>query len=203
MKKPSIILLLLILLSSCKSITKLYLGVKNPSFKTHKQLNDFLVKKDLNQSSIYYIKSWKNYEILLKEKYSSFPEAYFFNKKGDFVNYKKDSKECNANVGEFIKNLADFSNLNSVKTKNIKIFEENISNNKNEKFRNSDINVVITWATFVGKVNKKKAFEWVKLIEEAKRKGININYYLVNYDLQESWKLSNNEKKEILDAFKM
>ncbi len=203
MKKLFFISLLSILIASCKTITKIYLGVKNPSFKTHKQLNDFLVKKDLNQSSIYYIKSWKNYEKLLNEKYSSFPEAYFFNKDGDFVNYKKDSRECNANVGEFIKNLTEFSNFKTVKTKNIKIFEDNICNNKNEKFKASDINVIITWATFVGKVNKNKAFEWIELIEEAKRKGININYYLVNYDLQESWKLSDNEKKGILDAFKI
>lgn len=182
----------------------MYLGIENPSFKTHKQLDDFLIKKDLNQPSIYYIKSWKNYENLLTEKFSSFPEAYFFNKKGDLVSYKKDSKECNANVGEFIKNLTEFSNFNSVKTKSIKIFEDNICNNKNEKFKDyADINVIITWATFVGKVNKNKAFEWIELIEKAKRNGININYYLVNYDLQESWRLGRDEKKEILDAFKI
>lgn len=203
MKKTSFILLFTILVISCKSLTKIYLGVKNPSFKTHKELNDFLIKKDLNQSSIYYIKSWENYKNLLKEKYSSLPEAYFFNREGDFVNYKKTSKECNANVGEFIKNLTEFSKLKSVKTKNIKIFEENINNSKDEKFKRHDINVIITWATFLGKVNKKKAFEWINLIEEAKKKGVNINYYLVNYDLQESWKINKKEKKEILEIYKL
>jgi hypothetical protein len=203
MKKLSFFLLFVFLLTSCKTVTKIYLGVKNPSFKTHNQLNDFLIKKDLKQSSIYYIKSWKNYENLLKTKFSSFPEAYFFNKEGDFVNYKKDSKECNAKVGEFIKSLANFSNFKIDKSKNLKKFEENISNSKNEKFKNSDINVIITWATFVGKVNKNKAFEWIKLLEQAKDKGIKVNYYLVNYDLQDSWELNNDEKKEILDAFKI
>lgn len=203
MKKKHFILPFIFLIVSCKSITKIYLGVKNPTFKTHEQINDFLIKKDLSQSSIYYVKSWVNYENLLKSKYSSFPEAFFFNNEGEFVNYKKDSKECNANVGEFIKNLNNFSNFKIDKTKNIKTIEENISNNKGEKFDHAEINVVITWATFLGKVNKNKAFEWIKLLEEAKKEGINVNYYLVNYDLQESWNLNSNDKKEILDTFKL
>lgn len=196
-------LLIFALLINCKSLTKISLGVKNPKFKTEKELNNFLIKEKLNQPSIYFVKSWKSYEILLKTKFSSFPDAYFFNKNGDFVNYKKNTKECNANVGEFIKNLNEFSNSETDPTKNIKIFEENISNNKNEKFQESEITVIITWATFLGKVNKNKAFEWIELIKEAQKSGQNINYYLINYDLQECWNLDQNDKKEILDAFKL
>ena len=67
----------------------------------------------------------------------------------------------------------------------------------------NEITVLITWATYLGKVNKQKAFEWIKLLEQAKDQGIKINYYLINYDLQESWNLNSNEKKEILNTFKM
>lgn len=196
-------LLIIILFTNCKSITKISLGVKNPTFKTEMEINNFMLQENLNQPSIYFVKSWKSYEILLKKKFSSFPDAYFFNKNGDFVNYKKDSKECNSNVGEFIKNLKDFSKLETDSTKNIKIFKENILNNKNEKFQESDVTVIITWATFLGKVNKNKAFEWINLIKEAQISGQSINYYLINYDLQESWNLEEKEKNEILNAFKI
>jgi hypothetical protein len=57
--------------------------------------------------------------------------------------------------------------------------------------------VFITWAVFAGKLNDEKAFEWVKLLNDAKKKGINVNYYLLNCDFQKSWNLSKEEKEGI------
>lgn len=189
---------------SCKSITKTYLGVKNPSFKTHKELNDFITRNQVNTNSIFY---FKNFETMIQGyqlKYSSIPDAYFFNQNGDFIPYKNDAENCNAKVDDFI---AELKNINlvtpeNIRTKNIKNFIPLLSNDKNEEMVLNDITVIITWATFLGKVNKQKAFEWIKLLEDAKSKGININYYLVNYDLQESWGLNDKEKKEIRASFK-
>ncbi len=195
-------LLLFILLTNCKTLTKMSYGIKNPSFKKNYELYNFLKKNNVDSKSIYFFKDFitmaKGYEL----KYSTIPDAYFFNQNGNFIPYKKNTEKCNAKVDDFITDLKNI-NFNKSENKNIKDFIPLLSNDKNKEIVLNEITVLITWATFLGKTNKKKAFEWIKLLEQAKEKGIKVNYYLINYDLQESWELNNDEKKEILNAFKI
>jgi hypothetical protein len=195
-------LLLFMLLVNCKTLTKMSYGVRNPNFKTNNELYVFLKKNNINSKSIYFFKNFNNMVKGYELKYTTIPDAYFFNQNGNFIPYKNSTERCNAKVEDFI---TDLKNINNIKyeDKNIKDFISLLNNDKNEAIKLNEITVIITWATYLGKVNKEKAFEWIKLLEQAKNNGIKINYYLVNYDLLESWNPSSEERKEILDAFKM
>lgn len=195
-------LLLFILLINCKTLTKINYGVKNPNFKKIHDLRNFLNKNNIDSKSIYFFKDFDNMIKAYQLKYSTIPDAYFFNQNGNFIPYKNNTEQCNAKVDDFITDLKNI-NINKSENKNIIDFIPLLSNDKNEVIVLNEITVIITWATYLGKVNKQKAFEWIKLLEQAKDKGIKVNYYLVNYDLQECWELSSDEKKEILDTFRM
>lgn len=195
-------LLLFILLINCKTLTKINYGVKNPNFKKIHDLRNFLNKNNIDSKSIYFFKDFDNMIKAYQLKYSTIPDAYFFNQNGNFIPYKNNTEQCNAKVDDFITDLKNI-NINKSENKNINDFIPLLSNDKNEVIVLNEITVIITWATYLGKVNKQKAFEWIKLLEQAKDKGIKVNYYLVNYDLQECWELSSDEKKEILDTFRM
>ncbi len=195
-------LLLFILLINCKTLTKISYGVKNPNFKKNNDLYSFLNKNNVDSKSIYFFKDYDNMIKAYQLRYSTIPDAYFFNNNGNFIPYKSNAEQCNAKVDDFISDLKNI-NINKSENKNIKDFIPLLKNDKNEVIVLNEITVLITWATYLGKVNKQKAFEWIKLLEQAKDQGIKINYYLINYDLQESWNLNSNEKKEILNTFKM
>lgn len=195
-------LLLFILLINCKTLTKISYGVKNPNFKKNNDLYSFLKKDNVDSKSIYFFKDYDNMIKAYQLRYSTIPDAYFFNNNGNFIPYKSNAEQCNAKVDDFISDLKNI-NINKSENKNIKDFIPLLKNDKNEVIVLNEITVLITWATYLGKVNKQKAFEWIKLLEQAKDQGIKINYYLINYDLQESWNLNSNEKKEILNTFKM
>lgn len=201
MKKIKL-LLLFTLLVNCKTLTKISYSVKNPNFKKNVELYNFLKKNNVNLKSIYFFKDFDNMIKGYELKYSTIPDAYFFNQNGDFIPYKSNTEQCNAKVDDFITDLKNINN-NKSENKNINDFIPLLSNDKNEVIVLNEITVLITWATYLGKVNKQKAFEWIKLLEQAKEKGIKVNYYLVNYDLQECWELKSDEKIEILESFKM
>jgi hypothetical protein len=118
------------------------------------------------------------------------PEAMFFNKAGNMVRYKKETVDCNANVDDFISDLEHFSNIEADESFTISELKTIIKTSSSDSLQNADINVFITWTVYAGKLNKDKAFEWAKLLETAKSKGINVRYYLLNCDYQKSWNIS-------------
>jgi hypothetical protein len=196
MKKILSILCVFIILS-CNSIAKKVYGVKKPTFQTIENQKIFLNKYGLIETDFFYYKDLKSFASASKENYLSVPDAFFFNKKGEYVPYKKTSTECNAKVGDFIKDLETFNNSSSENSIKIENFLKLLNNDTEIKIEKSEIVVFLTWAVFAGKTNKIKTFDWINLIENAKKNGINISYYLVNCDLQENWNLSLEQKKTI------
>lgn len=170
MKKTIIYFIIYLLLLNCQSIAKIKYGVKNPYFATEKKLTAFLIKYNVQQNSIFYFKDWESYRKAIMSKYSSIPDAYFFNKNGEFVAYKKTASDCNAKVEEFINELNSFSSKEGDKNKNINEIIPLLSNTKDEKVGLNEITVLISWASFIGKVNEDKAFEWIKVLDNAKKK---------------------------------
>lgn len=200
--KKSLLLFILITFLNCQSIAKLSYSVQQPKFKTKKELYVFLDKYKVNTNSTYCFKNFDNYVNAFNLKYSTIPDAYFFDKNGNYIPYKNSAEECNAKVDDFIYDL-EKKNYKIDSSRNINQIIALLTNDKNESIVQNEITVLITWATFMGKVNKEKAFEWVKLLDLAKSKGIKVNYYLVNYDLQKSWNLSKSEEKEVTNSFKI
>ena len=192
--KKIILILILFSLLGCKSTLKKTYGITEPKLEDRTSIYKYLNKKKIDTSNVYIFKNLSAYAKASKLKLMSIPDAVFFNKEGYFVDYKKKASDCNAKVDAFLLDLTTFSKLPSVQTKKMDDLLHFIENSKSDKPINAaDINVFITWAVFAGKLNDEKAFEWVYLLEKAKKEGFKINYYLINCDIQKSWKLSDEE----------
>jgi hypothetical protein len=188
MKAGIVILFALIINSGCQSAMKTAYGIKKPRLETEKSIKKYLIKHKIDTTNVYVFKNIQSFGKAAQKDLLSFPEAIFFNDKGNLVRYKKEAVDCNAKVGDFLSDLGDFSKMpqDSTTTMN-ELFELLAGKPIEEKV---DVNVVITWTKYVGRLNKIKAFEWIGLIESAKAKGINVKYYLLNCDYQKSWNLS-------------
>jgi hypothetical protein len=181
------ILLALVFSSGCQSALKTAYGIKKPRLENKVSIKKYLTKYKVNATDVYTFKDIQSFLKAGQEDLLSFPEAIFFNKDGNRVRYKKEAEACNAKVGDFLSDLENFSKMPQDSSMTMKQFFELLSDKPTVE--NADVNVVITWTKYVGRLNKTKAFKWIELIESAKAKGINVNYYLLNCDYQKSWNL--------------
>ena len=182
-------------LTGCKPILKTAYGIKNPKLEDKESIKKYLVKKEIDTTNVYVFKDLMAFATASQKDLLSIPDAIFFNKKGNFVPYKETANSCNANADKFLVDLKSFDHAVEDSTKKMNDVFKLLKPSMN--FRRSDINVFITWTTYAGRLNKTKAFEWIKLIERAKKSGVDISYYLVNCDFQKSWNLTDQQKKQL------
>lgn len=198
MKKILVFITVIFLLQSCESVMKTIKGVKKPKIETYLTTQKYLLKNHIDTTRLVYFKNLNSFGYASKKKLLDVPNVLFFDKSGFFVDYKKSPTDCNAKVGGFIHDLETFQFMKSDSTKTISDIKKLIvSPNKNLKFENSDITVFITWTKWSGALNREKTFDWVRLLDEAKRKGVSVNYYLLNCDFQENWNLTKEEKEAL------
>ena len=182
-------LIILLVFSSCSYLLKKKYQIKKPKLENLKSINNYLSKKGMDTTHSLYIKDFKSFAEITKSMGMIIPNAYFFNKEGNFVSYKKKAEDCTAKITPFFSELNHLSELPFETNKKQDSFEQLLMPNsviKNKK-SNSTITVFITWAIYTGKLNDENAFSWIELVEKAKKNGIKIDYYLVNCDFQESW----------------
>lgn len=186
--KKMLPLLLVISLCNCKTALKTAYGIKKPKLETEESVKQYLAKNEIDTSKVFVYKDILSFAKASEMNMMSFPEALFFNKDGYLVRYKKETEECNARVDEFLSDLKQFSKMPEDRSITTDKFFAMLAGDKPPK-TDADITVVITWAVYVGRLNKEKAFEWVRLLEVAKTKGIKVNYILLNCDYQKSWNM--------------
>ncbi|HLA56460.1 MAG TPA: hypothetical protein VK623_10190 [Flavobacterium sp.] len=192
MGKWTKIVIILICLTGCKSILKTAYGIKKPKLEDDISIRKYLLKNHIDTSNVYVFKNLKAFTTASQMKILSVPDALFFNKIGFMVPYKESTVSCNANVDKFISDLAVFSALQYDETKKESDLLDLIVGNT--QVENADVNVFITWTVYAGKLNKDKAFEWIKLLQSAKVKGIKVNYFLLNCDYQKNWNLTGQQQ---------
>lgn len=176
--------------SGCESTMKFFYGIKSPSFTSQENVRNYLVKHQIDTAHLVYFNSFSSMIKASRSGFMSFPNAIFYNKAGKRVLYDKSANDCNAKVDVF---LSDLRNIESATITDDDLTElTSLLTPCTQEM--ADINVFITWSTYSGRLNKTKAFDWVRLIEQAKRENISINYYLLSGDYMLSW------QKEIEDA---
>lgn len=189
MRKWIVILTVLSVLVGCKYVLKTAYRIKKPKLEDRKSLNDYLLKNCIDTINVIAFKDFKSFSTASKYDLLLIPDAIFFNKHGDFVPYKESTKNCNANVDNFLNDLSLLSTFPvEEKTKLYDLLL--LTNDTNQCPDVADITVLITWTVYSGSLNKEKAFEWIKLLQKARLNGIRVNYYLLNCDFQRSWNLS-------------
>ena len=174
-------------------------GVKDPKIETYSSSKKYLHKNNIDTTRLVYFKDLNSFGRASKKKLLQIPNAYFFDKNGNFVDYRKSATDCNAKVDDFIQDLNTFDEAKKDSTKTLTELKRFLaSSNKNLLYEKpGEITVFITWARYIGALNREKAFDWVKLLEEAKQKGVSVKYYLLNCDFQEKWNLTKEEKEAL------
>jgi len=171
----------------CQTTVKTAYGIKKPRLETQASIKKYLVKNKVDTSHVYVLKDLSAFVTASSKNLLSIPDAVFFNKNGNLVRYKKETEDCNAKVDDFIAEIGNFSAL--PEDPNIKMDELLGMLYGKPISAKADVNVFITWTVYAGRLNKTKAFEWIKLMEKAKANGIKANWYLLNCDYQKSWNL--------------
>lgn len=198
MKNALIATVFLLSLVSCKTVLLKVKGVKDPKMETYASTKKYLSRNDIDTSRVVYFKDLNSFGYASKKKLLSIPNVLFFDKKGFFVDYRKSPSDCNAKVGGFIDDLDSFQSFKSDSTRTITDFKKLIVDpNKRLTTEKSDIVVFVMWTKWSGALNKEKAFDWLRLLEEAKQKGISVNYYLLNCDFQENWNMTQVQKEDL------
>ena len=177
------ILLLVFSLTSCTFLIKKMYRVKKPKLENVESLSKYLNKNKFDTTKLILLKDIVAFKQYLKIN-SDVPNAMFFNNMGEFVDYRKSPEDCNGKVSEFISSIEEINKVRNEKSLKLNEINQLLSKSIAEQ---GEITIIITWVVYIGKLNKKKSFEWIKLIKEAQQKGVKINYYLLNCDILESW----------------
>lgn len=193
--RASYIGIVLLICVGCTPVLKTAYGIKKPKVESPGSVKKFLVKHKIDTSKVYVLKDINAFVTANQKKLMTFPDAVFFNKQGNLVRYKKETEDCNAKVDDFISELENFSTLPQDSSVTMTDLDAMLLGNPITE--RADVNVFITWTVYSGRLNKTKAFEWIHLIEKAKARGVNANWYLLNLDFQKSW----NMPPELLDKF--
>jgi hypothetical protein len=181
----------------CKPAVKAAYGIKKPKLEDNRSIRDYLVQKGIDTSYVYTFNSLQSFALASSMEFLNIPDATFFNRQGYYVPYKEPGVDCNASADKFLLDMAGFTKTQPDASRTMGSLVSLLKMPENKKQNLAEINVFITWTVYAGKLNKQKAFEWIKLIEKAKQKGISINYYLVNCDFQRSWNIPPDIQREL------
>ena len=118
------------------------------------------------------------------------PEAYFFNKDGFLLKNNNKGVGCGAsikNLSKILKSKYDVNETISTRLKDYKIL-----GNNDVLTEQYDIYILINWAIFLDS-NNETSFNWYKSLKS--NKDLKIKVILINLDVQESWNLTEGQKK--------
>lgn len=175
-------------LVSCKPIVKTLYGIKKPALETDASIKRYITDHQMDSTKVITFPSLMSFVAASQQKYLSIPDALFFNKDGFLVPYKSSAQACNADVSKFIADLKNFETRPVNSQVRLAMLQGMLQQKQNEQ--QAGVTAYITWTKFSGRLNKTKAFEWVKALERARQEGVQVSYYLLNCDFQKSWNLS-------------
>ncbi len=183
---------------SCKQVLLKMYNIKDPQIETKTSLLKFLNSFDLEYiPEIYTFKDTMSYYSTIIN--TAIPDAKFFNKNGDFVNYKKKPEDCNAKIDSFIIKIQDINSLPFDSQNTIDYYINNIVSidNPSEKpvlKKNYDGYILIFWAKFTGKrLFKEKVVDWINNYYKNNR---NMKLFFINFDFHDFWYENGNKTKK-------
>ena len=191
--KYYLLFILIIFFTSCKRILLIAEGIKQPKLENQKSLSNFLLKKEIDTLELLCFKDTTALNTLYRKKIV-LPDSRFFNNKRELVPYKSSPEDCNGKVAVFLEQAESINKSPSVPDERLETFlQDVVYENDLRPFSmepdNYDFYLVIYWAKYLGKVNKHKVFDWLNLVEEARKRGMKIRVIKVNADYQGLWGL--------------
>ncbi len=185
---------------SCTRILLISEGIKQPSLENHESWSRFLLSKGIDTSEILCFKDTQALHTFYRTDIG-IPDAQFFNKEKKFVDYRQSIKDCNGMVSVFIENI---DSVNLEPPLEGQYLDDYINNLVIEKTgqpfflenQNYDAYMVVYWAKYLGKANKRKVYDWQELVKKANQNGKKIRMILVSVDYQELWGISKDQIPE-------
>jgi len=191
MKKLSILsfLALVTMVFSCTPVLKIIYGMHNPKPETKKNLNKYIEKQGISVETVYYFTDSNSFYNYYNQKWQ-IPKISIYNHNHLFLRIiEKDT--CVNQRYEMAENLSIHNNyqvdssehlldiLNQFETKDGKKID--IDNGLK-----TDFYIVIHWAKFTGKLNKRDVKSWNKTFNNKKNK-MNIEIFYLCCDPLKSW----------------
>lgn len=179
---------ILVFVSGCTPVAKLFYGVKQPGYETESSIKQFVTKVGLPEAPVYSQKfeSWKADQLLHNL------DVFVFSKDGKYIPYKDSLKpNCSGPAELFLSYLdpatsyyySDELTLSSVYSKlnTLDCFPAKAVENAQVDFY-----IFTTFAKWQGKhFLKKKTLLWLDTLQQNKK--ITYELILVNTDLQDCW----------------
>ncbi len=186
----------------CKQLILLKEGVKQPVLEDHNSLKKFLAKNQIDTTEILCFQDTVALHQFYKTKIG-LPDSRFFNRQRALVDYRESPKDCNGKVSVFLEKIDSMNLRPPIPGELLHTYLQGVVYEKDlSPFAVTgelyDTYLVIYWAKYLGKLNKRKVFEWMTLANDARKRGVKIRVLLINADYQRQWKI----KKEDIPYFK-
>jgi hypothetical protein len=178
------------LISACNPIVKVLYGIKKPSVETKESTIRYIEKIGMETENNYALPE-NEYEILAAKV--GIPTFYIFNADGNQIILET---ECGALKTEFIQDLDRNKSYKTESKINMDEFTSKLVflDGKNANYTlhtDTDFYLIIYWAKFIGRVNKKSPAAWEKTAKHNKK--ANISIIKINMDFRNFWE--NSDKK--------
>jgi hypothetical protein len=187
----------MMLTTSCKFLLLKYEGIKQPAMENHKSLSKFLSSKGIDTCEILCLRDIDALNDFYLSKIKV-PDALFFNREKRMVDYRNSFKDCNGMVSVFIDKGDSINLVKPIDGEYLdKYLETLVIEKTGKKFildnQNSDVYMVVYWAKYLGKVSKRKVYEWQEHLKKANQNGQKMRMILVSVDYQQFWGISKDQ----------
>ena len=170
---------------SCAPIMMKLNHVTKPKVVTEEKISSFLAKVNSDYvEHLFLCRDSIAYTTLL-QKLHAFPEAVFFNEKGEIVRYSEDP--CPTIAQNFILNIKPDQQLQVDSSYRFGFLQEKLQPHGNSQLRdpgNYRFTMVVFWATWAGKVNN-NVFDIVEKLK--KRPDLKVQVVFINMDFLDQW----------------
>ena len=190
----------MMLTSSCKFLLFKYEGVKEPALENHASLSKFLSSKRIDTSEILCLRDIDALNNFYLSKIGT-PDALFFNREKKMVDYRSSVEDCNGMVPIFIDKGDSINLVKPIEGEYLDKYLEPIAIEKSgKKFildsQDYDVYMVVYWAKYLGKVSKRKVYEWQEHLKKANQNGQKMRMILVSVDYQQFWGITKDQIPE-------
>lgn len=190
--KPTIAILLLLVLMGCGSGSRLFTGATDPKIEDKETLTSYMTKIGMLQHNICTV-TFDDYRPTMARIHGALPGVLVFNQKGQCLDHGG-PKALQAKSFDFIQKLdrkGSYATSDSLSLDDCLLGLRDFKGNMVELIstEKTDFFVFLYWAKWSGNANKKQVMAWEK--QAMWNKNARIKVIKVNMDWQDYWGLEN------------
>jgi hypothetical protein len=165
-------------------ILSLY-GVHDPKIENEQSIIETAKEYGLDTKNILSSNGDDFYDVISD---AGIPDCDIYDSKGNYIEYRATDTSCNANLFQFIPNLAKSKNYNKTGKSSLSEKLNKLRTLKGKsvpQLEEADFYILMYWTTWTGHLNKDHVKAWEDLAMANKTSKIKV--LKVNLDIQEYW----------------